>query len=49
MCSAKGEKCILQCPKLNIQNKIYTNVSVFNTSPKIAHNFQEILPYFVNL
>ena len=32
-----------------IQSKIYTNVSVFDTSPKIAHNFQDGHPYFVNL
>ena len=32
-----------------IQSKFYTIVSLFDTSPKIAHNFQDGHPHFVNL
>ena len=41
------EKCNLRYPKLKI--RMYRNVSCFNTSPKIPHNFQGIHHYIVNL
>ena len=48
-CSAMDEKWNFQCPKLNIYKMIFRNVSFFNTSPKISHNFQDIHHYIINL
>ena len=49
MCSCINEKCNLQCPKLNMQNRMYRSVSFFNTSLKIPHDFQGIHHCIVNL
>ena len=43
------DKCDLQYVKLKIHNRIYSNVSFSNTSPKISHFFQGIRHYIVNL
>ena len=37
-CSAMDEKCHMQCPKLKMEKRIYSNVSFLNTS-KISHKF----------
>ena len=46
---ARDNKYKVQCPKLKLQNKIYSNVSFFITLPNISHSLQRIHRYIVNL
>ena len=48
-CSGVVDKWKCQCPNLRIYNRIYRNVSFFNSSTKLFHNFQGIYHYIVNL
>ena len=48
-CSVMDEKYNLQCPKLKIHNRIYRNVSFFNTSSSISYNLRGMYHYIVNL
>ena len=42
--SREVKNVIWQCPKLNIYDVMYRNVSFLNTLPNIPHNFQFIKP-----
>ena len=47
--SLMDEKWYKLCPKLKLNNRIYRNVSIFNTSTKISHSFQGFHRDIVNL
>ena len=49
MCSVMGQICNLQCPKLKISNRIYSNLSFPDISLTISHNFQDIPHHIMNI